>query len=69
MVVQTPEMAQFDGMPKAAIDTGCADIVIDAKAIGATLDRFVHGRKLMTAVGGAGRSSRPNAANFRIASR
>jgi two-component system CheB/CheR fusion protein len=34
---QLPESAKYDGMPRAAIDTGMVDLVLDAEAIGAKL--------------------------------
>lgn len=43
VIVQTPESAQFDGMPKAAMDTGCADLVIPPHEMGATIVRFSGG--------------------------
>lgn len=42
-VVQTPESAKFDGMPKAAIALGGADLVLDARGIGQRLADLVAG--------------------------
>lgn len=46
VVVQSPETAQFDGMPKASIDTGCVDLVLDPREMGAVLVRFAGGQSL-----------------------
>ncbi len=40
-VVQAPESAKFDGMPKAAIALGGADLVLDAREIGQRLAALV----------------------------
>ncbi|MEO0035618.1 MAG: hypothetical protein RLZZ501_1641, partial [Pseudomonadota bacterium] len=42
-VAQDPETAKYDGMPKAAIDSGCVDLVMPPDAIGpelASISRF-----------------------------
>lgn len=41
-VVQSPESAQFDAMPKSAIDAGCADIVAPADEIPARILAYVR---------------------------
>lgn len=38
--VQAPQTAKFDGMPRAAIDTGCVDFVMDPAAMVAELVRL-----------------------------
>ena len=40
VIVQSPESAQFDGMPQSAIDTGQSDLVLTAEQIPATLMRY-----------------------------
>lgn len=41
-VVQSPESAQFDAMPRSAIDAGCADIVAPADEMPARILAYVH---------------------------
>ncbi|TYC56828.1 chemotaxis protein CheB [Marinobacter sp. BW6] len=41
-VVQTPESAQFDAMPKSAIAAGCSDIVAPADALPARILAYVR---------------------------
>jgi two-component system, chemotaxis family, CheB/CheR fusion protein len=41
-MAQSPESAQYGGMPRSAIATGLVDIVGPVKAMGASLDRFLH---------------------------
>lgn len=41
-VVQTPESAQFDAMPRSAIDAGCADIVDVPGALPARILAYIH---------------------------
>ncbi|MGE5503828.1 MAG: chemotaxis protein CheB [Actinomycetota bacterium] len=36
-IVQVPESAKYDGMPKASIDTGCVDLVVKPEDIGREL--------------------------------
>ena len=38
--VQTPETAKFDGMPRSAVDSGCADFVLAPKEIAQELQRI-----------------------------
>lgn len=40
VVVQTPQTAKFDGMPKSAIDTGIADVAVSPDKISAVLERY-----------------------------
>lgn len=42
VLVQTAESAQFDGMPRAAVDTGCADLVTTPQEMGPALVRFAN---------------------------
>ena len=41
-MVQSPESAQYDGMPRSAIATGLVDIVSPVKAMVASLNRLLH---------------------------
>ena len=41
IMVQEPEEAQFDGMPKSAINTGLVDYVLPVKEMGVELDNFL----------------------------
>ena len=42
---QSPESAKYDGMPRAAIDTGMVDLVLSPAAIGAKLAELgIRGR-------------------------
>ena len=41
IVVQEPEEAQFDGMPKSAISSGLVDFVVPAKRIGAEILEYL----------------------------
>lgn len=41
-LVQDPETAQFDPMPRAAIDAGCADIIVDPGEMPARLMAYVE---------------------------
>ncbi|MCA9211891.1 MAG: PAS domain S-box protein [Planctomycetales bacterium] len=43
VVVQTIDSAQFDGMPRSAIDTGCAELVLPPKEIGPAIVRYASG--------------------------
>ena len=43
-LAQTPGTAQFDSMPRAAIDTGCVDLELAPDKMGAALARFVKPR-------------------------
>lgn len=49
VVVQTIESAQFDGMPRSAIDTGCAELVLTPKEIGPAIVRYVSGEETSAA--------------------
>lgn len=51
VMVQDPGSAQFDGMPKSAIQTGCVDRVLPPDAMGGALGQFA----------GATRAERPDA--------
>lgn len=42
VVVQSQESAKFDGMPKSALDTGVADLVLQPSAMPAALLRYVE---------------------------
>lgn len=42
VVVQTPETARFDGMPRSALDTGVVDEVLPPEEIGARLLAYVQ---------------------------
>ena len=44
-IVQDPESAQFDGMPRAAIDTGCVDLINRPEQMGKALSRLSRGVK------------------------
>ncbi|MEU6394069.1 chemotaxis protein CheB [Streptomyces sp. NPDC046939] len=46
VLVQDPETAEFRGMPKSAISTGKADLVLTLEAMGSAIDRLVRGRPL-----------------------
>lgn len=48
-LVQDPETAQFDSMPRSAIDAGCADIVAEASALPARLMAYVGREPELTA--------------------
>ncbi|WP_324721059.1 chemotaxis protein CheB [Salinimicrobium sp. HB62] len=41
IMVQEPEEAQFDGMPRSAINTGLVDYVLPVKEMGVELDNFL----------------------------
>lgn len=49
-LVQAPETAKYDGMPRAAIETGCVDLIMPADRIAGELQRLVEmaGRALLT---------------------
>lgn len=40
VLVQSPEDAKYDGMPRSAIQTGCADLVMTPDAMGETLQNI-----------------------------
>ncbi|WP_416442564.1 chemotaxis protein CheB [Leeuwenhoekiella sp. A16] len=40
VMVQTPEQAKFDGMPKSAINTGCADFIVPVEQMSDELVTF-----------------------------
>jgi len=40
VICQTEDTAKFDGMPRASIETGVADMVLDPEAIGDSLRRY-----------------------------
>ena len=42
LIVAQDESAKFDGMPRAAVDTGTVDLVLAPEAIGAALDRYLE---------------------------
>lgn len=42
VIVQDPESAKFDGMPKSAINTEFVDIVLKPSEIGRTLANYIH---------------------------
>jgi two-component system CheB/CheR fusion protein len=42
VVVQEPESAKFDGMPKSAYNTGLADLVLSAKEMGKSLVNYMN---------------------------
>ena len=41
VMVQEPDEAQFDGMPRSAINTGLVDYVLPVKKMGAELSNFI----------------------------
>ncbi|WP_369985698.1 chemotaxis protein CheB [Thalassolituus sp.] len=40
VIVQEPDSAKFDGMPRSAVNTGFADLVLEASEIGASLVNY-----------------------------
>ncbi len=42
LVIAQDESAKFDGMPRAAVDTGTVDLVLAPEAVGAALDRYLE---------------------------
>lgn len=42
VLVQTPDHAKYDGMPKSAINTGCADLIQKPAEMGATLQHIAE---------------------------
>ena len=40
VIVQEPDSAKFDGMPRSAVNTGFADLVLEASEIGASLVKY-----------------------------
>lgn len=42
VMVQDPEEAKFDGMPKSAIHTGLVDYIVGVEAMGAELKNFIN---------------------------
>lgn len=42
VISQSEDSARFDGMPRAAIDTGCVDVVVEAEQIGDILVQYAH---------------------------
>lgn len=40
VLVQSPDDAKYDGMPRSAIQTGCADLVMSPDAMGETLENI-----------------------------
>lgn len=49
-LVQDPETAQFDSMPRAAIEAGCVDIIAAPEAIATRIADFVAGKSALPAV-------------------
>ncbi|MFV8833637.1 chemotaxis protein CheB [Aquisalimonas sp.] len=49
-LVQAPETAKYDGMPRAAMETGCIDLVMPPDRVAGELQRLVEmaGRALLT---------------------
>lgn len=47
-LVQTPTDAEYDGMPRSAIDTGQVDVVLPASELGAELARLRHAASAIT---------------------
>lgn len=41
MIAQDPSTAKFDGMPRAAIQTQCADLIIRPQEIGAAVESYI----------------------------
>jgi len=41
-IVQKPETADYDGMPLAAVQTGCVDLILEPQAIGEHLHRIAE---------------------------
>ena len=41
-IVQDPESAKFDGMPKSALNTGVIDLIVRPEEIGAKLDSYIQ---------------------------
>lgn len=41
-IAQAPDSAKYDGMPRAAIDTGCADLIVRPEEMGAELAAIAH---------------------------
>jgi two-component system, chemotaxis family, protein-glutamate methylesterase/glutaminase len=42
VIAQDPKTSRFFGMPRAAIETGCVDLVLPVGEIGSVLDRIVR---------------------------
>ncbi|MFZ4059578.1 MAG: chemotaxis protein CheB, partial [Ferruginibacter sp.] len=42
VMVQEPKSAKYDGMPQAAIDTGCTDLIIAASSMGKAIQDFIY---------------------------
>ena len=47
IIVQSPESAQFDGMPNSAISTNLVDFIQEPTKIAETLSRFINQRLLL----------------------
>ncbi len=47
---QDPEAAKYNGMPQAAIDTGCVDWVLPAEAIAREIAQIVHSHGMVTVI-------------------
>ncbi len=45
VIVEDPETAEFNGMPRAAVDAGAADFVLPLDEIGAVIEGLVEARR------------------------
>ena len=45
VIVEDPETAEFNGMPRAAVDAGAADFVLPLDEIGAVVEGLVEARR------------------------